>query len=330
MCDNDRVDIVRREVEVEQPLASLVWAGDRLFDPIGAPGHELGRPRSGWRTSPKSAYFDLSFCNRAGSVFGAYKQLGTKAVLFNSLDEDELDRSYYHADVTPFPIGFLSLKELDDTLVYAKEYDTLVLASLRPDGQFPLSPPVADFFHGRLEISPSGRWLMSHGWIWHPLSDIMLIDLDIVREDPSKLNSFETAMMPEPEGCTFLADDSVVLAPMPQNENYTWGEHEAQAKTLWVVDPLTRKVLHKVAVDVQPKRMMALGTTHIVDFEGYPKVIELATGQIVLELSDLTTGTSREPWPCAVHPTVPLALDPGNNRFAFGEGKKVTIVEFSA
>lgn len=328
MCDNVRVNVVRRTMQVEQPVASLVWAGDRLFDPIGAPGLEIGNPLPAWRKSPKTAYFDLPLSNRAGTDFCAYKQLGTKAILFNSQNEDELDRSYYHANVTPFPISFLSLNEPDDTLAYATEYDTLVLKPLLQDKQFPPSHPADDFFHGRLEISPSGRWLMSHGWIWHPYSDIMLIDLDIVREDPSKLNSFKTAMMPEPEGCAFLADDSVVLAPMPQDETYSWGEHDAQAKTLWVVEPSTRKVLHRVGVDVQPKRMMALGTTHVVDFEGYPKVIELAAGHIVLELSDLSTGTTQS-YPCAVHPTVPLALDPGNNRFAFGEGRTITIVEFS-
>jgi hypothetical protein len=27
-----------------------------------------------------------------------------------------------------------------------------------------------DFFHSRLAVSPDGRFLLSAGWVWHPLS----------------------------------------------------------------------------------------------------------------------------------------------------------------
>jgi hypothetical protein len=34
-----------------------------------------------------------------------------------------------------------------------------------------------DYFHGRLSVSPDGRWLIDDGWIWHPVGALRRIDL---------------------------------------------------------------------------------------------------------------------------------------------------------
>ncbi len=41
-----------------------------------------------------------------------------------------------------------------------------------------------DFFHSRLAVSPSGRYLLSAGWVWHPWGCLVVFDLRQALADP--------------------------------------------------------------------------------------------------------------------------------------------------
>ena len=97
-----------------------------------------------------------------------------------------IDRGDHHHQWTGFPLVFNTA--LETTVIAATRGNRLdifdpatgALLSERPS---PVRDGVAsehydDYFHGRLHLSPSGRWLVVDGWAWHPVGLPTLIDLE--------------------------------------------------------------------------------------------------------------------------------------------------------
>jgi hypothetical protein len=45
-----------------------------------------------------------------------------------------------------------------------------------------------DFFHSRLEVSPEGRYLISKGWVWHPIDMITFYTIEDCLKNPLLLD----------------------------------------------------------------------------------------------------------------------------------------------
>lgn len=76
-------------------------------------------------------------------------------------------------------------------------------------------------------------------------------------------------------------------------------------------------------------RMMPAGKNHVVSFYNHPKLIEIATGKVVLRWEDLYAGPEvGQPSTMLKPPGFPtVACDPAHQRFAIGTKDHVTIIE---
>jgi hypothetical protein len=92
----------------------------------------------------------------------------------------ELNRSYYQAAKYRYPVALFTMQDGRTGLVHCPfEYNRLdvedaLTRRLLTVGE---SPERADIFHSRLMVSPSGRYLLSAGWVRHPVDVVVVYDL---------------------------------------------------------------------------------------------------------------------------------------------------------
>ncbi|MEQ1822454.1 MAG: hypothetical protein ABL949_08085 [Fimbriimonadaceae bacterium] len=349
------MSFARREYELQFEPLSLAWMGDQLVDPLQYTGSDLREIPSRLSSNRISRLFDAGMVSASG-VSCAFQQLGTKAVVMRRTYSPgltatdagvgcELERSYYYAEVTPFPIAFISWESHNDAIIFAPEYDRLRIVDLTGKVIVADSEPSEDFFHGRLEVSPSGRWLLSDGWMWHPMQARMLIDLDRVRKDPSSLNSSEILNAPSfPLFATWLSDDTLAMTPFCLPEwnqdafNYdsfepwtTISNSQSVANKLFIVDPESSQILRGVQLEFDPFYIACWGSDSIISPSPFPRIADLTTGQILAEFPDLqVAGFEESRFPCNIPTTTPFACHRTRPVFAHATGNKLTVIEEEA
>lgn len=326
---------------------SLVWQGDVLVDWV-AGGTQYHLDGSTENSNIHFGYrFDKATALADGSAIVIYEELGTKGlVIQNELEKPqyktidagnrtfsfkqyalrEINRSYYHADVYSYPVALFRLPNGRPAILHCpEEYDCLEIDLLENGKRLTASEErdPAGVFHSRLQISPSGRYALSAGWVWHPVEGLWVFDLHRALEDPTHLDG-KNGMEVDVASATFLADDRVVLAITPDT---CYGEGDLLGKSqLNIYDPGTEEVLHRVGVDLE--RVALLPTQddrYVWDVYQYPKVIELQSGQIVAAMPEVAISVtassfSADETPCALHPD--------GTRLAVAQEEGIVVVHF--
>ncbi|MFI5608221.1 hypothetical protein [Amycolatopsis sp. NPDC051903] len=82
-----------------------------------------------------------------------------------------LDNEDYHSEQVRFPFAFLP-----GHFAAATAWNRLDLFDAETGERLPLEGEDPDHFHGGLTPSPSGRWLVDDGWVWHPVGVPTVID----------------------------------------------------------------------------------------------------------------------------------------------------------
>ena len=126
----------------------------------------------------------------------------------------ELDRTFEDNWTTFYPFAFLP----DDTFVTATasncldRFDLATGECLTERDMSYGSEHDVDCFHGGLSLSPSGRWLLDDGWVWHPVGVLSAIDMRKWAEDRYAAEHGITVSDPDNEWNRPLAwlDDDVV------------------------------------------------------------------------------------------------------------------------
>ncbi|MFI5732931.1 hypothetical protein ACIA49_22630 [Kribbella sp. NPDC051587] len=146
----------------------LELPGDEDDDSFGTPGPALHVSEDG----------------RYAAVVRDFGRYGVVVDLADGRVTLRLDRQDYCNFATPFPIAFLP----DGTLVAATDWNRLdrfnpatgeLLTPRDTELRDKENPPpdYLDYFHGALTVSPTGRWLLDDGWIWHPVGVPAVVDL---------------------------------------------------------------------------------------------------------------------------------------------------------
>ncbi len=162
-------------------IRSLSWIGNELVDIAG--GFKKISLKTGEIShgSVNYAYrFDCVITSADGSHAVLFEKFGTKAMLLkNGQIVREINRSFYHANVYEYPIAFVAPKSGPLKIAHCPEdYNVLQIEDFETGAVVAWKDTEpTDFFHSRLQMSPNGRWLLSAGWIWHPLDAVELFDL---------------------------------------------------------------------------------------------------------------------------------------------------------
>jgi hypothetical protein len=183
-------------VELTAPGAeSLVWPDGALVDvAAGWRRYPLGGSVPVSRYTEYGPGFDAVVIAPAADVVALVRSTGTKALLLEPGGKviRELNRSYYHAEAYRYPLALFTLPDGRTGLVHCPEhYNQLEIEVARTGerlaGGGDRDPD--DFFHSRLAVSPDGRFLLSAGWMWHPLSLAEIYDLSRALRQPRVLDA---------------------------------------------------------------------------------------------------------------------------------------------
>jgi hypothetical protein len=281
----------------------LAWKDDRLVNRGNGeqyyPEYDAHPPGRGLSRNVGYSFggtFDRAIISSDGQYTLIYTNLGTKGLLLRGSHEliREVNRSYYCANAYEYPAVFATVGDRTYLVHCPLEYcrldfedvETGEIVTMHPDRK-PL-----DFFHSRLEVSPGGRYLVSKGWVWHPLDAIAYYDIAECLANPRLLDASPMVELEEfgIEGAidqgelmefgtgSFIDDDLLLVGK-------TEGGAEA---AFW--DLRSRKIVHRIKIEGPYGNLLAIDEHWAWDLYQHPKVIDLTTGKIEWISEDIFSG----------------------------------------
>lgn len=158
-----RFNAERREAH---RMASVALSGEPEHDP--------------WNDKQLRHHLHVSACGRFGAVVNDYGKRGQIIDFHRGIATCVLNGGNYYSETVPFSFAFVNLK--GRTLaIHRTDWNRLdisdpatgeLLTARGPtcygdDGSRP--DHYLDYFHGALYASPKNTYLLSDGWVWHPV-----------------------------------------------------------------------------------------------------------------------------------------------------------------
>ncbi|MCW7540980.1 hypothetical protein OOT46_24465 [Aquabacterium sp. A7-Y] len=314
-------------------VQSLVWDGDSLVDWVDGGQRYLLDGNTISRQVRYGFPFD-SAVSLVGSRFSViYTRCGTKALV---LDEGrvfrEINRSYYHADAYEYPIAVFRLPTGREVLAHCPDdYCRLEIEDLAT-GEVLTKSMVrkpTDVFHSRLAASPDGRYLLSAGWVWHPLDCISVYDINAALEDPTHLDGKGVGIdaWAEESSASFLPDGRLAVALKGDIDSEDSPTARGELMTYDLRRPNEPAVVAPVG---RLGTIMAMGGDHILALYDHPRLIDVRTGVELQSWPQMRSGTQVSSI-VGADPQVPVvAVDPVGRRFALGDADGITVVQAEA
>jgi hypothetical protein len=281
---------------------SLSWRGEELVDWVGG-GRSFALDGKESRASVNYAYrFDAATTSPDGRFAIIHERMGTKGLLLdNGKIVRELNRSFYCANAYEYPAVLFNDPSGRLLLAHCpEEYCRIELEEVETGRALTSSEgrKPSDFFHSRLAASPSGKRLLSAGWVWHPWSAVVSFDIEQALVEPAHLDRGEPIAPQQryEEGSACWLDDDVIVIGGTDDEEDLDGDTEADATTslcprgLAVFDLRKRSCLRAFRLEEQPGTILPLGTDYVLSLYRHPKLIELATGRVLQVWSELDSG----------------------------------------
>lgn len=316
---------------------SLCWCGDELVDWVsGGRSYAL----DGRITDSSVLYgyrFDSAVMSPDGRYAVIYEKLGTKGLLLHQGRVlRELNRSFYHADTYEYPVALMTVPSGRTLLAHCPdEYCCLELEDAetgerltRRDGESP------DIFHSRLQFSRDGRFLLSAGWIWHPVDTAHVFDVARALEQPRSLDESKDMELGdsfvEIHSAAFGERDTLVLECSGlEGEEISLPDGQPKGAVGLAVYSLTgRRVLSLAPLEKPAGTLMVVGG-YAVGFYEHPRLFELTTGRVLEQWPEFHTGRQGSSIIHHLPPSPPFAMDPVGRRFAVATDKGIEVVCFS-
>jgi hypothetical protein len=278
--------------------------------------------------------FDRAISSPGGEYTLLYHNLGTKGLLLKGANTliREVNRSYYHADAYEYPAAFF--KKGDRTFLVhcpleycrldVEDAETGEIVTMRSDRQ------PQDFFHSRLEVSPGGCYLISKGWIWHPIDAIaryfipdclnnpLLLDaspLTGMEEGAENPDSEEDDQSFEFSTASFISDELLLMGLPGLNTS------------IGIWDMTSSRIVRRMAIQGQYGHLLAIDEYWAWDLYLHPKLINLQTGAIDWTAEDIDSG--RQTSSIIRGMVLPaVAWDREHGRLAIGGENKVDVLSF--
>jgi hypothetical protein len=321
---------------------SLVWHGDELVDWVGG----AVRYRPDGTILPRSVNyahrFNMAVTEPQGEFTAIYTRVGTKGLLLrHGQIVRELNRSFYHAEAFEYPITLVRREGRVLLIHCPDQYNQLVVEDATTGERLAAgTAEAANFFHSRLTASPSGRYFLTAGWVWHPWSAVAVYDLDDALQHPEVLDTLDWCApmsrnvgAAEEDSACWLSDDEILLSGGDEEDTGDpditgLGENRLKPHGLAVFHIHARTIRSLCVPGETIGTMMPVGRTHVMTFYKHPRLIRLADGAVEFSLPHLASGsqTSSIIWSQEVPP---LALDPARRRFALAQGGKVHVISIA-
>lgn len=329
------MDLQATEIPVAAP--TLCWLGNRLFSVnpwrqlwpslAPAPGQQGNAPGGDWAVSSPQ-----------GDWVAVVESVGTRGWL---LDADgnvhrELTRDSYHAEAYRYPITLFTLPDGRTGLAHCPELYCRLEIEVAQTGErltSSLERAPRDIFHSRLSVDPSGRWLVSAGWLWHPWNVVFLYDVATALADPRHLDGFGLAddvtrsvLQAEQSAACIVGDDLFVATsdeePDAEEETPVLQARSLNARSLHDHTWRWHRQLPLLAGDLLP---FAGGVLALYD---HPRLYS-ATGELLHDWPDLPTGEAvfSIVWHRHFSGLARVTVNPTGDKFAYTDGQRVVVVQ---
>jgi hypothetical protein len=314
-------------------VRSLAWAGDDLIDWVaGAKIYRLNGEIVHARIN--YAYtFDAAVMSPSCMYAFVYARFGTKGLVLNQGKiVREINRSFYHAHVYEYPATILQLKDGREVLAHCPDdYRRLELEEVATGERLTASPQrkPADFFHSRLAVSPSGSYLVSAGWVWHPVDSVHVYSISDGLADPKHFDGRGLIdAWAEESSAAFLSDTLLAVSLEgiePEDEE---AERSPLQREIRVYDLATRALIQTCHPEVRVGAMMVVGSDRVLAMYDHPKLIELASGKVIDEWPQIRSGAQVSSISRESKSPPPMALDAARRRAAFACDDSIYVLQF--
>ncbi|PKA14315.1 hypothetical protein CH363_19200 [Leptospira haakeii] len=268
--------------------------------------------------------FDSSIISSSGDYVFLFEKYGTKGILLkNGEILREINRSYYHANDYEYPASFLEYQNKTYLVHCPMSYCQLDFEDVETGNivtQISTRKP-SDIFHSRLEVSQNNEYLISKGWIWHPIDIIQLYNIKECFNDPSVLDK-EYYSMPAPdlgrEICTasFIGEDQLLIGSSNEEEFDSDRTDTFPAKSFAIYNYAENTLSAPITPDFRFGNLVAINERQAWDTIKYPKIIDLGTGNLIHSLDDIDSGIQSSSILQFGINNPPLAFDNGRERLA--------------
>ena len=342
----DRPTFEHTVIEDVKLARSLSWFGDSLIDWC------YGMKR--WdadgafeRSRFTSAYaFDMAVPSPCGEFVCVASANQTKGVIRRQKDfrrSREINRSYYFAGSYSYPVVFATLEDGRTVIIHCpEEYNRLEMEDPESGERIGYSEDatrtkddLADVFHSRLSISPSGKWLMSNGWYWHPFETVELFSVEAAARDIRHFNRAET-QAPQPSiaaDARFLADDRIMIryaegwCDVDGNEISSKENGSTNTIAIWKIGS---KSFDSVSHFQQPMGvLMPINERYVVDLFEHPKLIDLHSGETLETWESIDSGKETSCLSLRKNSSA-VAIDAVGKRLAIHSNERIDILKFRA
>ncbi len=320
---------------------ALAWAGGELYDVAAGwmrfplDGSPPERRHTGYGPS-----FDAAVVAPKGDLVALVESTGTKGLLLESTGRlvRELDRSYYHASAYRYPLALFTLPDGRTGLVHCpKQYNRLEIEDAWTGESLTAGPEREpdDVFQSRLAVSPSGRYLLSAGWLWHPWGCLVAFDLRQALADPRALDRVRSDVLDirgviqaEVSGACFVGDDIVLSTSSEESDPEEPDDLAPNLLARWSTTQrryVWRRQLEETAGDLQP-----FGGG-VLSLYRHPRLYDAASGELVARWPDVATGAADSSivWDKASSGPARIAVDEPNRRFAVTDGERIVVIRLN-
>lgn len=309
----------------KREVKSLCWCGDYLIDYIGLNVYHL----SGEILDKNISYayrFDRAISTPDGKYAVLYETYGTKGIILkeNKLLR-EINRSFYLADAYEYPVTVF--RSLDNRLCLAhcpEDYNVLDIDDLETGERLTSANRESnDFFQSRLQASPDGRYILSAGWVWHPVDSIEIFDLEDDISNPKNLSPYRNEALQdlrlfEINAAVFIDNSTIVLTGSDEDFD--------EVKYIYLFDVENSTILSKAKLPEIAGTLMGINKEFAIGFYENPKLINLKTGEIVYKWMDIFSGTQNSSINLQNELSPPIVFDEANKRFAVADSDFIHVI----
>lgn len=238
---------------------------------------------------------DGSITSENGEYVLLFQKLGTKGLLLKNGELlREINRSYYQSSVYEFPAAFFTFKSRTYLIHCPFQYCRLDIEDAET-GEIltdKIDRKTQDIFHSRLEVSNDNKFLLSKGWVWHPMDVIEAYDIEKCISDPTLLDKGLTMPNVTSEICSASFIDNYRVLVCASNEEPLDDDIEESIPpghiAIW--DLKSNLISALVKIKGEYGNIFAIDDKKCWDLYQYPKIIDLSNGEIIDKMESVFSG----------------------------------------
>jgi hypothetical protein len=321
---------MKRQTIPTNYLKTICWVNNSIVD--WASGKEYNLDGKTDQLGENSFGFgDSTITSADGQYAFIYQKLGTKGLLLkNGVLLREINRSYYYANVYEYPVAFITLDNKTFLIHCPSKYCRLDFEDVET-GQIITNSQdrnPTDFFHSRLEVSPNGKYLMSKGWVWHPLDGIKVFDIRECIQTPKLLD--ESKIYPnvgvEIATASFIDDHKVLLGSSGEEAIDDELIENLPLKHIAIWDITLNQISKPIKMNIEFGNLFAIDDQYAWDLFKFPKIISLKTGEIVDQDKSLSSGLQNSSIIRHIEELPKVAFNQQTKQFAITNGDSIEII----